>query len=159
MEKCESLLQTLFPKLISSAECGQFLATHYLQQQNQTIHLPLSSLFPVLVLGKVPSLRPAWARQRESGHCRPGHCWLDHHAHRTWGRSSDKCRRGERTIQRIGSLVSVAQENYRWTYLRNTAWGAVLWIFATVRGVIMYFVDIRNEKICSEKSVMRRSYV
>ena len=34
---------------------------------------------------KVPSLPPSWARQRVSGHCRPWHCWLDHHGHQTWG--------------------------------------------------------------------------
>ena len=74
-----------FAQSINSACCLiEFLADSAQTSETQTI-LPPFSL--VLVLGncKLPSLPPWSARQRVSGHCRPGHCWLDHHGHRTWG--------------------------------------------------------------------------
>ena len=54
-------------------------------------------LFSDVCKWEVPSLRPAWARQRVSGRCRPGRYWLAHHGHRTWGITQTNV--GKRTIQ------------------------------------------------------------
>ena len=126
---------TFLPCFCSIDKLHNSTSWHCLQENNRSLVPGLFSPFTGCKC-KAPSLRPESARQRVSGRCRLGHCWLAHHGHRTWGITQTNVGKKQKRKTKRTRNFSVALVKSK--YLRNTAWRTVFRMFVIARGGIAY---------------------